>query len=71
MNKDKKCIVYGCKNHQSQGKFVGDICSPCHTMLTTGNVQYGTTFIHSINNDLTRIKDAAKQLNSVIKSVLV
>lgn len=31
-----KCIVHGCQNHTHQGKFVGDLCMPCHIMLTTG-----------------------------------
>lgn len=36
--KSKKCIVFGCTNHTDQGKFVGDLCAPCHHILTTGEV---------------------------------
>jgi hypothetical protein len=32
----KKCIVMGCENHADEGKFVGDLCSPCHIFVTSG-----------------------------------
>ena len=31
-----KCLVMGCTNHQGEGRFVGELCAPCHTMLTQG-----------------------------------
>ena len=31
-----KCIVKDCENHTHEGKFVGDLCSPCHAFITTG-----------------------------------
>lgn len=34
--KRRRCLVKGCTNHAHQGHFVGDLCAPCHTMLTTG-----------------------------------
>ena len=33
-----KCIVHGCKNHRHEGRFIGELCGPCHTILTTGKV---------------------------------
>lgn len=36
--KSKKCLVLGCPNRTDQGKFVGDLCFPCHRILTTGEV---------------------------------
>ena len=33
-----RCIVKGCENHEQEGWFVGNLCKPCHTMLTTGKV---------------------------------
>lgn len=33
-----KCIVKGCTNYNDEGRFVGHLCGPCHTMLTTGEV---------------------------------
>ena len=43
-----KCIVHGCENRKGEGTFVGELCSPCHTMLTTGRIGPGSTFIHKI-----------------------
>ena len=34
-----KCIVKGCSNRTSEGGFVGDLCSPCYHILSTGNTQ--------------------------------
>lgn len=28
-----KCVVDGCTNYEYQGKFVGNLCSPCHSFL--------------------------------------
>jgi len=25
-----------CENHANEGKFIGDLCSPCHAFITTG-----------------------------------
>ena len=43
--KGRKCIVYGCKNHESEGGFVGDLCTPCHTMITTGELMPSDSFL--------------------------
>jgi hypothetical protein len=32
----KKCIVMGCENHDDEGEFVGDLCSPCYKFVTSG-----------------------------------
>ena len=35
----KKCIAKGCENHVGdvgEGTFVGDLCSPCHSFISTG-----------------------------------
>ena len=34
----EKCIAKGCQNHRSGGKFIGDLCNPCHSMLTEGRL---------------------------------
>jgi hypothetical protein len=39
-----KCIVKGCENHANQGVFVGDLCSPCHTFITTGEGVYSQAY---------------------------
>lgn len=43
-----KCIVHDCKNHDHQGAFVGNLCAPCHHMLTTGVLGFGGTFVHRL-----------------------
>ena len=39
-----KCIVKDCQNHKYEGKFVGDLCSPCHTFITTGEGMYSQAY---------------------------
>ena len=55
----KKCLVDGCTNTSSQGKFNGDPCMPCHTMLTTGNIKSGATFIHDLRDRMRKIAGIA------------
>ena len=43
-----KCIVHGCENHHGEGRFVGDMCAPCHQMITTGVVGSGMTFVNRL-----------------------
>lgn len=48
-----RCIVKGCPNHKGEGLFMGDLCAPCHRMLTTGSISPGQTFIHQMSNSTT------------------
>lgn len=41
----KWCIVKGCINTRDQGKFIGDLCAPCHEMLTTGEIKHTRSFL--------------------------
>lgn len=34
----KKCIVMGCENHSHEGRFIGDLCAPCHASLVSGRI---------------------------------
>lgn len=43
-----KCLVHGCENRDHQGTFVGNLCAPCYEMLKTGEVGFGTTFVHRL-----------------------
>jgi hypothetical protein len=55
----KKCLTLGCENRYGEGTFVGDLCSPCHEMITTGRVHHrNPTFI----GDLWRQADKLKRL---------
>lgn len=50
-----RCLVKGCDNRRVDGGFAGDLCVPCHTMLASGIVGHGTTFVH----DMKRVIDRA------------
>ena len=43
----EKCIVKGCQNHRHEGRFVGDLCAPCHGMLTEGKYIASTAWFAS------------------------
>jgi hypothetical protein len=43
-----KCIVFGCSNRKHQGTFIGNLCSPCHDMLVSGEPKFGQTFVHEM-----------------------
>jgi hypothetical protein len=38
------CIVKDCENHKHQGRFVGDICSPCHAFITRNEGKYSQAY---------------------------
>jgi hypothetical protein len=53
MRKPVKCIVMGCLNHSDGGQMIGELCAPCHEMLTTGKVHHtNSTFIGVLFRDL-------------------
>lgn len=63
----KKCLVMGCPNHRGEGRFVGDLCSPCHETLTTGAIHRANrTFI----GDLKRIADHYRESVESVVQVL-
>jgi hypothetical protein len=41
------CIVKGCSNHRGEGRFIGALCSPCHTFITTGEGKYSQAYRNS------------------------
>ena len=55
---NNRCAVAGCMNDRRQGLFVGDVCGPCHQMITTGEVGCGDTFIHKLNRAANETKIA-------------
>ena len=36
MMSDEKCLVKGCPNRRNEGMFKGNLCLPCHYMLSEG-----------------------------------
>lgn len=49
-----KCLVFGCTNHEGEGGFVGELCSPCYNMLKTGVVGPTNSFIGDLRDRLER-----------------
>ena len=67
--KDNKCIVHGCSNHADQGRFVGEMCSPCHTMITTGKVMPTDSFLNQITSleaEITRLTSERDELRELL-----
>lgn len=63
---DNKCIVKGCANRPSQGMFVGELCKPCHSMITTGHIGHGETFVHQLAKGFQRLKDEQSRIDDAI-----
>lgn len=62
----KKCLVLGCKNYSDAGTFVGDLCSPCYDMLTTGRVHKNNiTFIGEMNKKINLLEEVANSAQKV------
>jgi len=40
----QRCIVLNCGNHRHEGKFVGDLCVPCYTFISTGDGVYSQAY---------------------------
>ncbi|QIG72345.1 hypothetical protein EVB32_149 [Rhizobium phage RHph_TM39] len=65
---DPKCLVHGCENHPSQGQFVGDLCLPCHSMITTGKVHNrDLTFVGDLHREVNQYRKIAKLFTGVMK----
>jgi hypothetical protein len=47
----KKCLVKDCPNHAHEGTFIGELCAPCHTMLTTLPVKQLMDAVRAIIRD--------------------
>ena len=54
-----RCIVYGCANHRHQGRFIGDLCAPCHSYITTGIIGPTTSFLGKLDG----LTDALKTIS--------
>lgn len=70
MGKPMKCLVHGCENHSDQGRFIGELCSPCHEMITTGKVSpYGHTFIQELNKKLSHEQALNVKIRSLVDNL--
>jgi len=61
----EKCIVFSCQNHKDEGKFVGDLCGPCHEFIVTGRGDVaGSSAIYrsAVDQFITRLGKAVRIL---------
>ena len=65
----EECMVKGCTNKKNEGGFVGDLCSPCHEMITTGKIGSGATFIHKMKKGFNRKTNSIRELADNLKRV--
>jgi hypothetical protein len=63
MPDNNKCIVHGCSNHADQGRFVGEMCSPCHIMITTGKMMPTDSFL----NQITSLEAENEKLKNILR----
>jgi hypothetical protein len=53
----KSCLTKGCSNRSDQGTFIGDLCSPCHEAITTGNPgKYSLSWFSEMNRKLEKLQ---------------
>lgn len=53
--KRMKCITHNCPNHSDQGRFIGDLCSPCHQFITTGIGEHSQVYRNAENKNKNNI----------------
>jgi hypothetical protein len=51
-----KCIVKDCPNHYFDGKFIGDLCAPCHEFITTGKGIHSQAYRNTVGKLIQSIK---------------
>ena len=44
----RTCIVNGCPNQTDQGRFVGDLCSPCYHFVADGEGVHSQAFRNAL-----------------------
>lgn len=59
-----RCITKDCSNHSDEGRFVGDLCSPCFEFITKGDGAYSQIYRNA--HKLLRIDEASKLIKSNI-----
>ena len=59
----KRCIVKLCTNHSHEGKFIGDLCSPCYNYIALGEGTHSQIYR---NSAITAKKDLLDKINKTI-----
>ena len=71
---NEECIVLGCTNSRDEGTFIGNLCGPCHEMLTSGKVHHNTksfigTLIRQYNLLIEGNNELASELEKSVSDV--
>ena len=45
-----KCIVKDCPNHEHEGKFMGNLCSPCAEFIANGKTSMKNLYSQAYRN---------------------
>jgi hypothetical protein len=61
-----KCAVKDCENHAHEGKFVGLLCSPCHTFIAGDGGLYSQAYRNSRNMIDTAIAEEREACAKVV-----
>lgn len=56
--RSKKCIVRNCNNRAGEGSFKGNLCTPCHTFITTGQGRYSQMYRNSLGSVLQKVGES-------------
>ena len=50
----EKCIVLNCTNRTSEGKFIGELCAPCHSFIVEGQGRYSQIYRNALRMVVSR-----------------
>lgn len=56
------CIARGCTNVSKDGRFVNDLCAPCHSKLVTGHGDHGTSVLFAWPERIKKLEDALREI---------
>lgn len=58
-----KCMVRGCPNESDYGTFIGDLCFPCYTTITTGKISpHSMSFISALKRENDKLKEQLSEV---------
>lgn len=57
----RRCAIPGCANHTDEGRFVGELCSPCHSYITLNKGTHSQAYRNEVFK--AELRAIAKLLN--------
>lgn len=61
-----KCIVKDCPNHTHEGKFIHDLCAPCHEFITRGEGKHSQAYRNSMKLVFVVLKDIQDKITDLM-----